>query len=116
MQCLKTVAEVVHNVVIAVLCIVMRVMIGGARIVVGTRAMKIIRRTIMQIKLVEEDVTYYEKASKKKYLVNGKEVVVQYWIKQDNELCDYDGDYKIIKGEESLTEDELDALNEEISA
>ena len=67
----------------------------------------------MDIKLIEEKITYYEKAGYKLVEINGKKVKCKYYRKQDNELNDYDNDdgFEVIEGE-PLTDEESEEITE----
>ncbi len=69
------------------------------------------------IKKVSEDITYYEKATTSLFEVNGKQVHVSYWTKEDPEMGIYDSD-TVIKDDDlaELTDLEHEALGEDLSS
>ena len=67
----------------------------------------------MDIKLINEEVTYKEIATKKTYSINGKEVKVNTWIKQDNTLSDYEDEKDVNENDmEKLTSEEQNSFED----
>jgi hypothetical protein len=67
----------------------------------------------MDIKLINEEVTYKEIATKKTYSINGKEVKVNTWIKQDNAFSDYEDEKDVNENDmEKLTSEEQNAFED----
>jgi len=67
----------------------------------------------MDIKLINEEVTYKEVATTKTYSINGKEVKVNTWIKQDNTLSDYEDEKDVNENDmEKLTSEEQNSFED----
>ena len=65
-----------------------------------------------EIALKDVVVSFYEKNQSGTAIVNGKEIKVKKYIKQDSEFSDYDSDIKIDDDKKLLTDEERDELYE----
>lgn len=65
----------------------------------------------MKIKKLSEQINYQEITKEHKFSINGKEVRVIEWTKQDNVNGDYDGNNEVLD-EKDLTEEEFEAMGE----
>ena len=70
----------------------------------------------MKIKKIGEEVTYFQKTISHIFVINGKEIRVYDYQKQDNVFEDYDSEIAIDeKDAELLTDNETEAINDEIN-
>jgi hypothetical protein len=65
------------------------------------------------VKVLNQEFTYFESETRYKLEINGKEVIVFKYEKQDQQFSDYESSIEI-QNKENLTDEEIEEIEETI--